>query len=67
MKTLRNQLSALADVMTMALLTSVSIPVAVHAQSEMRVNMPFDFYIDTRKLSGYSIGNGLFLSLLETN
>jgi len=49
MKPLRNQFVAFAVGMTMAMLTVVSIPAVVHAQSAMQVNIPFDFYIGTQK------------------
>ena len=49
MKTLRNQLAAFAVSTTMAMLTVVSIPAVVHAQTAMRVTIPFGFYIGTQK------------------
>lgn len=68
MKTLRNQLVAFAVAMTMAMLTVVSIPAVVHAQSAMQVNIPFDFYIGTQKFpsGNYNIEvSGMYLKVSD--
>jgi hypothetical protein len=49
MKVLRNQFAAFAVAMIMVMLTVVSIPAVVYAQSEMKVTIPFDFYIGSQR------------------
>jgi hypothetical protein len=70
MKVSKNSLVALVTAMAMAMLTVVTMPSVVHAQTDMQVKIPFDFYVGTKwfPAGDYSVQvSGMYVRVSDRN
>jgi hypothetical protein len=70
MNTLKNQLAVFALAVTMALLAVIGTPAVGNAQTEMRADIPFDFYIGAQQLpsGSYSfVVSGMYIKVSDRN
>jgi hypothetical protein len=70
MKVSRNSGVALVTAMAMAMLTVVTLPTVAQAQTDLKVNIPFSFYVGTQELppGDYTVRvSGMYVRISDNN